>query len=77
MKKTFNYSGRYDNTTYEVDFKSKQITSDDEIISLLNRYNFVVQYWERQVDRTPVEIKNREIRKELLEKHNVISFNTI
>ena len=77
MKKTFNYSGRYDNTTYEVYFESKQITSDDEIISLINKYNFVVQYWERQADRTPVEITNRELKKELLEKHNVISFNTI
>ena len=77
MKKTFNHIGRYDNSTYEVEFKSKQITSDDEIISLLNKYNFVVQYWERQADRTPVEIKNREIKKKLLENHNIISFTTI
>ena len=77
MKKIFNHSGRYDNSTYEVDFESKQITKDDEIISLINGYNFVVQYWEKQAYRTPVEIKNREIKKELLEKHNVISFKTI
>jgi len=76
MKKTFNYIGRYDNITYEVEFKNKQITSDYEIISLLNKYNFVVKYWERQADRTPVEIKNREIKKELLDNHNVVSFGT-
>lgn len=74
MKKPFNYFGRYDNRSYEVEFKSEQITPDYEIISLLNDYNFVVQYWERQSDRTPVEIKNKEIKKELLEKHNVVSF---
>jgi len=77
MKKTFNHIGRYDNITYEVEFKSEQNTSDDEIISLLNKYNFVVQYWERQADRTPVERRNKEIRKELLEKHNVYNFYTI
>ena len=76
MKKTFNYVGKYDNNLYEVAFKKEQITPDDEIIRLLNKYNFVVQYWERQADRTPVEITNRIIKKELLDKHNIVSFKT-
>jgi len=76
MKKTFNYVGKYDNNLYEVEFKKEQITPDDEIIRLLNKYNFVVQYWERQADRTPVEITNRIIKKELLDKHNIVSFKT-
>jgi len=76
MKKTFNYVGKYDNNLYEVEFKKEQITPDDEIIRLLNKYNFVVKYWERQADRTPVEITNRIIKKELLDKHNIVSFKT-
>ena len=77
MIKTFNYTGKYDNTTYEVEFKGEQITSDAEIISLIVRYNWVVQYWERQAYITPVERRNREIKKELLEKHNVYRFDIV
>ena len=67
----------YARTKVKVKFDGNQKGTDEEIRSLILKYNFVVQYWERQADRTPVEIKNREIKKELLEKHNVISFNTL
>ena len=67
----------YARTQVEVKFSDKGIKGTfEEIKKLIFQYNFVVQYLERQADRTPVERRNREIRKELLENHNVLNFHT-
>ena len=49
MKKTFNHIGRYDNSTYEVEFKSKQINLPPTIRFFLskvtNKFDFLFTKW--------------------------------